>query len=316
MVLEALWEGAPRRTFKESKNPLPISKSLQIRVIHPDTHLVTHTPTHTTHTPSRPLGSATHPHVSVTSIMSPKRWQNHRPPWKKKHSPAEGRGHVGGAWGSRRVALVFWGGTHPETPVERWIWLTTYHACTFLVIRVQNTLYHITNTRGSATPISLSVPSMVPRRGTDKTGRDGSVVVKLPWRTAQNTHLIILLFFWFLYFSQNPLVLTGKSLYTLASAFRQKSIIISVYIPHWCECALKGICICPYALIGLFVKTCLLSVCAKRRVTEYLSVYLFLCKHTPSFGRVTRLSFDLSFFPGFFLQLNARLNGHFVERWQ
>lgn len=195
MVLEALWEGAPRRTFKESKNPLPISKSLQIRVIHPDTHLVTHTPTHTTHTPSRPLGSATHPHVSVTSIMSPKRWQNHRPPWKKKHSPAEGRGHVGGAWGSRRVALVFWGGTHPATPVERWIWLTTYHACTFLVIRVQNTLYHITNTRGSATPISLSVPSMVPRRGTDKTGRDGSVVVKLPWRTAQNTHLIILLFF-------------------------------------------------------------------------------------------------------------------------
>lgn len=91
MVLEALWEGAPRRTFKESKNPLPISKSLQIRVIHPDTHLVTHTPTHTTHTPSRPLGSATHPHVSVTSIMSPKRWQNHRPPWKKKTLSSRGQ---------------------------------------------------------------------------------------------------------------------------------------------------------------------------------------------------------------------------------
>lgn len=102
----------------------------------------------------------------------------------------------------------------------------------------------------------------------------------------------------------------------LARAFRRESIITSVYIPHCCECALKGICICPYALIGLFVKTCLLSMCAERRLTEYLSVYIILCKHTPTF---TRFSFVHWFVRSFFLAWTftpvkeASLNGHVVE---
>lgn len=177
----------------------------------------------------------------------------------------------------------------------------------FLVIFKQNILYHIRHTSSLSHTISFPVPGMMPQTSrwrADKTGSDGKLVVKLPWGMTRNTYLIILLFsptkFWFPCFSQNPLVLSGSSLYMLVRAFRRESIIISVYIPQCCECALKGICICPYALIGLFLKTCLLSVCAKCRVTEYLSVYLFLCKHTPSFTRVTRFSFVLHFLPRFY----------------
>lgn len=114
---------------------------------------------------------------------------------KKAHHPA--RGLIGGAWGSHGVTCT--SRLNPFSDSYGVLDLINHISCMCFLshMHAKYTVPHHKHLQLSHS-ISLSDPRMMPqnsRRGTDKIGRDGRVVVKLPWGTTQNTYLIKLLFF-------------------------------------------------------------------------------------------------------------------------